>query len=286
MSKVNKFLQNEVASLNDFLFMVEAYEEIAALRMRKVKSSVLARRNFMHGLNDAFAYIVYAYRIYRKSIVKTLGEDTILNTNGKTVSVFLASNTGLYGDIIRDVFNLFAAEVSKVDTDVVIVGRLGRSMYDNYLNHKDYTFFEISDTGVDQVNIKKLLESLTDYSSVVMYHSVFKSVLKQEAQKTWVTGEVLKIAESLENHKVGLFFEPSVAKIAEYFEKQILSLLFEQTVFESSLGKFAARMISLDASAANIHQKLSYYSFALQKSKHKALNSNMQGTLAGGFLWN
>ena len=281
--KVNKQLENEKVSLNDFLFMIEAYEEIAALRMRKVKKSVLSRREFMQGLNDAFAYIVYAYRVYKQSIKKKQQE--ILNTNGKTVSVLLSSNTGLYGDIIREIFNHFAVDIAKVDTDIVIVGKMGKALFDAVPNHKNYDYFDMSDKGIDDASIKRLLEHLTQYSNVIIYHGVFKSILKQEAQKTLVTGEVLKIADSLQDYNVAFLFEPSVQKIAEYFEKQILGLLFEQTVFESSLSKFASRMVSLDAAAENVHKKLTTVGFALQKAHHKALNSNIQGTLAGGYLW-
>ena len=49
-----KELKEELISLEEFLTMVEAYEEISALRMRKVKKSVLKRREFMQGLNEAF----------------------------------------------------------------------------------------------------------------------------------------------------------------------------------------------------------------------------------------
>ncbi len=89
----------------DFLTMIEAYEEISAIRMRKVKKSILERREFMEGLNEAFAYIAYAYKIYRESL-KEKAKNNILNTNGKTVSILLSSNTGLYGDVIRNTFNL------------------------------------------------------------------------------------------------------------------------------------------------------------------------------------
>ena len=46
-----KELKEDLISLGEFLTMVEAYEEISALRMRKVKKSVLKRREFMQGLN-------------------------------------------------------------------------------------------------------------------------------------------------------------------------------------------------------------------------------------------
>ena len=98
--KREKFLKSEFENLTDFFSMIEAYEEISALRMRKVKKSILERREFMQGLNEAFAYIAYAYKVYRE-MLKGKAKINILNTNGKTVSVLLSSNTGLYGDVVR-----------------------------------------------------------------------------------------------------------------------------------------------------------------------------------------
>ena len=44
-------IKDELEYLNSFQLMVESYEEIAALRMRKVKKFILERREFMKGLN-------------------------------------------------------------------------------------------------------------------------------------------------------------------------------------------------------------------------------------------
>lgn len=280
-----KNLQQDLVSLDSFLSMIEAYEEIAAIRMRKVKKTVLSRREFMQGLNDAFAYIAYSYSIYKK----TLGEKAaggILNTNGKDVSLLLSSNTGLYGDVIRDSFEIFLKDVSMKNTDIVIVGRMGKIFFDNSTLKQPYQYFDMSDKGIDEENIKKILSFIINYSDVTVYHGVFKSILSQESKKTSITGEVLKIEEGISGYDNKFLFEPSVGEIAEHFEKQILSLLFEQVVFESSLSKFASRMVSLDKAAENIHDQVYRTDFNLKKAKHREINSNLQSGIFGGILWN
>ncbi len=283
--KRTKELKEELVSLEEFLTMVEAYEEISALRMRKVKKSVLKRREFMQGLNEAFAYIAYSYKIFRKSAKKG-AKDEILNTNGKTVLVLLSSNTGLYGEIIRKTFDLFMKDANeKKSADLIIVGRLGKSFFDSTGDSRKYEFFELSDTGVDESALKVVVNHVSSYSEVVVYHGVFRSILQQDPKATHVTGEVLKITEGAEEYNVPFLFEPSVKHVAEYFEKQILSLIFEQSLFESSLSKFASRMVSLDSSAANIHQKISRVDFDVKKARHRAINTGIQGSLAGGDIW-
>lgn len=288
--KRDKYLKQEFSTLNDFLGLVEAYEEIAAIRMRKVKKSVLSRREYMQGLNDAFAYVVYAYKSYKsfleKKFKKQLADQHVLSTNGKNVAVFVSSNTGLYGDIIRKTFDIFVNDKLEPNTDVVVIGRLGKVLYETVYPGREFTYFDMSDRGLDEENIKKMLDFIINYANVTIYHGVFKSILTQDAEKTQLTGEVMKIADSLKSTDIQFLFEPSVEKIAEYFEKQILGLLFEQSMFESSLSKFASRMVSLDSAAENINSKLYSLNFDLKKGKHKKINSGIQANLAGGVLWN
>jgi F0F1-type ATP synthase gamma subunit len=272
--------------LEGFLNMVEAYEEISAIRMRKVKKSVLSRREFLQGLNEAFSYIIYSYSVYRKGLKKGSGPDALTN-NGRNVLVLLSSNTGLYGDIILRTFSVFIEDVKKSDsnTDIVVTGRLGKRLYDVSGARKDYKYFEMSDTASNDENIKNLLDYITNYNSVNVYHGVFKSILVQEPQKTYLTGEVLKIEDTTEKYNLSFIFEPSIEKVAKYFEKQILSLVFEQSAFESGLSKFASRMVSLDTAASNIALKSSGMGFELKKAKHKRTNSDIQENIKGGALW-
>ncbi len=279
-----KNIKDELDYLQGFLDMVESYEEIAALRTRKVKKSILERGEFMKGLNEAFAYISYAYRIYRESL-KGKAKERVLNTNGKTVYVLLSSNTGMYGDIIVNTFEKFKKDAINSDADIFIVGKVGQRMYENLGTKKKYTYFEMMDNGIDEPAIKKLIEKVIEYSNIIVYHGSFKSVISQAATRTEVPGELKKIENNLKSYNERFLFEPSVEGVAEHFEKQIESLIFEQIVFESCLSKFASRMISMDIASENISNKIRLTDIEMKKAKHRDLNSSMQSVIFGGSLW-
>ena len=279
-----KNIKDDLDYLQGFLNMVESYEEIAALRTRKVKKSILERGEFMKGLNETFAYISYAYRIYRESL-KGKEKGKVLNTNGKTVYVLLSSNTGMYGDIIVNTFEKFKKDALNSDADIFIVGRVGQRMYENLGTKKGYTYFEMMDNGIDELGIKKLIEKVTEYSNIIVYHSSFKSVLSQVATKTEVPSELKKIESNLRSYGDRFLFEPSIEGVAEHFEKQIESLIFEQAVFESCLSKFASRMISMDIASESINDKIRLTDIEMKKAKHRDLNSSMQSVIFGGSLW-
>lgn len=282
-------LAQEVATLKDFLGVMNSYEEIAAMRMRRVKKSVLDTREFLEGLNDSFRKVSYAYNKYLEELKgKKEVKTHVLNTNGKTVLILLSSNTGLYGSVIADTFKLFREEIRKVgsNTDIIIVGRLGKKMYDETNLPKNYRYFDYSDKGVDEVNLRFILSTILEYSVIVVYHGMFKSILNQTGTKTFVTGKASEIEQKYEmSEQVNFLFEPSIEVIAEYFEKEILSVIFEQVVFESSFSKFASRMISLYQATQNINNKIMLAEFALRKYKHRLLNSKQQTTLSSMSLW-
>jgi ATP synthase F1 gamma subunit len=279
----DRFIESELLDFNSFLTMIETFEEISALRMRKVKKSVLARREYLQGLNQAFAYVAYAYQNYVDQLKKKIKTSAIDN-NGRTAMLLLSSNTGLYGDIISRITNRFIIDVkksSKDSVDVIITGRLGRTNYEEAGKPREYKYFELSDAVSNEAQVSRLMGYLISYANVYVYHGLFKSILLQQATSTYLTGEVGKIKSSLEKTKVGFLFEPSVDKIANYFEKQVLALIFEQTVFESNLSKFASRMVSLDSAASGISSRVKVLDFDLKKAKHKITNSNIQEILSG-----
>lgn len=289
MPKNKKYVE-EITVLNNMLNVVETYQEIAAMRMRRVKRSVLSSREFLVDLNNTFKAVTFAYEEYLKRVKKTKETGELFGKNGRDVMVLMTANMGLYGDIIRRTFTLFRDDLLKnpPDTDIVIVGKVGLDMYKNsQLQYKyRYTYFDLSDSGSDPENLKSLLEFVLKYSSIKVYHGFFKSVLSQVPTATLVTGEAAGLEETVEKQeKVGYLFEPSVTDVTGYFEREVLTSVFEQVTFESNLSKFSSRMISLYSSSDNIKNQLKKVDFSMKKFNHKVLNSKQITRLSSMYLW-
>jgi len=286
--KANKKFTEELNTLNSMLNVVETYQEIAAMRMRRVKKSVLNSREFLVDLNNTFRAVTYAYEEYLKRISKYKETGELLNKNGRDVLVFVSANMGLYGDIIRRTFRDFKNDVIKSGptTDLVIIGKVGLDMYKNSGLTAPYTYYDLSDSGEDAVNLKSILSKVLDYSQIIVFHGLFRSVLSQVPNRTLVTGEAANLQSEYEKKgNVMFLFEPSVEDIAAYFEREVLSSVFEQTIFESNLSKFSSRMVSLYSSTDNIRNSLKRVDFALKKFNHKIFNSKQLNRLSSIYLW-
>lgn len=286
--RTSKKFTEEMTTLHSMLNVVETYQEIAAMRMRRVKKSVLNSREFLVDLNNTFKAVTFAYEEYLKRVSKYKETGRLLNKNGKEVLIFVSANMGLYGDIIRKTFKVFKDEVNKggPTTEVVLIGKVGLDMYKASGMTKPYTYYDLSDSGVDPDNLKKILSTILEYSQINVFHGLFKSVLAQVPFKTTVTGDAANLENKYEAEgNVMFLFEPSVESIADYFEREVLSSVFEQAIFESNLSKFSSRMVSLYSATDNIRNSLKRVDFSMKKFNHKLFNSKQISRLSSVYLW-
>ncbi|MBI2414271.1 F0F1 ATP synthase subunit gamma [candidate division WWE3 bacterium] len=284
-----KNILEEIQNLKNVRNMVLTYEEIAATRMQRVKTSVLINREFLASLYSIYQHVKYSYdREVKvpKYFKKTLSSK-IIPRNGKTVSVFLSSNTGLYGDIIKDTFDLFVKSIQDKKTDIVVVGRVGQRLFDHVkkaLNMTNYQYFELSDSSSNPEDFIDIISYVVDYEQVIVYHGQFQSILSQIPKEEYLTGDLPK-SELKFVENAHYIFEPSLEKILSFFESEIMASIFEHSLHESSLSKYASRMINLDHAVSNISEKLKRAKFIEQSSRHRVVNKKQAELLSGMSLW-
>lgn len=279
MSYKKKF-NEEINSLNTMRVMLQTYQEIAAIRMKKIKSSVLATRDYIEELNT----IYHEIRINRRANITKASLNNEMN-NERELAILLLSNTLLYGDVIRKTFNIFTEYIENKDIDILVVGKVGKSMLKASRPTLNFDYMEIDDSGNDKEGLADLLEKVMDRQNVTVFHGLYVDIMNQIGSKTTITTSKLAV----EDEKIGsiesYMFEPSIEVIQTYFENQILASLFEQTVNESFLSKFASRMITLEKSSHNIDDRIEDTQFELMRARHREANSKQLVKLSGINLW-
>lgn len=285
-----KRIVEEIKSLENMQILIQTYEEIAASRMQKVKNSVLSNREFLSGLGEIFAQVKFSYeREIKKLRDKSKKKEnlSVIARNGKKVSVLLSANTGLYGDIVRSTYDKFIESVRGKETDIVVVGKVGKGLFDqakDKLGIKDYSYFKLSDSTSNPEDFKEVISHIVQYEEVVVYHGKFVSILSQIPVEDPLIGD-LQIEEAAVVEEQRYIFEPSLPDIVSFFESQILAAIFEQSLHESSLSKYASRMINLDRAVVNIGKELTKAQFKRQISKHKIFNKKQLSLLSSMSLW-
>lgn len=288
-------LITETDGLLDLKALVEAYEEIAANQMQKVRQSVLQSREFMEGVTAIFTKVRYSYEReierLRAQKHRQVEEFSVLPRNGKTVAVFVSANSGLFGDIVERTFGLFMEYVQKQASvnkpvDIVIVGKLGLRMIADRGYGLLYNYFDFPDDHVDFESISLVMRYLLQYEQIMVFHGQFKSLVNQQPIATGVSGhDIVARDEVVAQEKTQYLFEPSLKEVLRVFEGQILSSIFAQSLHESQLAKFASRMFNLDRAMENIENRMTDLSSQRRRVEHHIAARKQLGRIAGMSLW-
>ena len=285
-----KNLAKEADFLQGLQIILETYEEIAASRMERIRSSVLKSRDFLLEINAIFQQVKSSYKnridiLMKKNKVKDPSKLTFIKRNGKTVYVLVTANTRLYGEIIQKTYDVFIENLIKENKDVIIIGKLGASLFDADKEKfkTTVTYFDFPDNRIDYDALKKITEVIIQYEQAVVFYQQFSSVINQLPIITNISGDPLPWEEN--GPEVKFLFEPSLEKIMAFFEKEIFKTIFEQTIFESELAKFAARMLALDASSGNTKNKVKELLFQKEQFRHQQINRKQLETFSSMKLW-
>ena len=281
-------LTNEVDFLNALHAVLETYEEVAATRMTRIRSSVLESRDFLLEINSIFQQVKSSYKdqvnqLMKRRRIKNPSKLTFINHNGKTLYVFISANTGLYGDIIRKTHDVFIENLKKEPGDVVILGKLGLEMFNTDGIKAPVTYFDFPDNEINSVILQKITEQIIQYKKVLVFYEQFNSVINQSPIVTNISGNPLP--QEVNGPQIKYFFEPSLEKIMEFFEKEIFASIFQQTILESELAKFAVRMVSLDSASENTRNKLKQADLMKNRIRHQEINKKQSEKFSSIMLW-
>lgn len=283
-----KAINNQIISLETLEGLAHAYAQISSNRMKSIRSTVLSNRLFLQDLNEIFADVRNSYKDEVKKLIKKprsggkKGPITFLSHNGRTVSVLLSANAGLYGELTSKVFNLFFQEVEKEGSEATIIGRLGKSLFLQRAPNKPYTYFDFPDYGTDQSKLSEIIEHLVQYERIRVYHGKFQNIITQIPNVFNLEAET-PIAnmnpEGDVKNRTHYLFEPSLEKILIFFESQMFGSLLNQTINESQLAKFAARMFAMDTAGENIKGELKKMKINKLRLTHYIYNKKQVGSL-------
>lgn len=286
-----KSIKEDISELNTLQTVSRAYTEIAAVRVRKTRNSVLLNRGFVSALDDVFSDVRSSYaNEVLKLATNRKGQEkvTFLAHNGKTVAVFLSANTGLYGDIIEKTFELFLEEVKKdpSNIEVAIVGKLGLSLFESAMPNQPKTFFDIPDTNITPSQIAQLIAHIVQYEEIRVYYPLFKSAITQTPSRYVISAETpISEIRSGKEQKDKYLFEPSLKDILVFFEREIFASLMDQTVRESQLAKYAARIMTLDRSSESIKANLKKLKLDMVRLDHKQKNRRQLDAISSINIW-
>lgn len=284
-------VKTEIVELGSFKEIAQTYQEVAALRMRKIKDFVLKNREFLSGLATVFARVKLSYEVGLKEFLRSQGikneEDqkeyiekmNFTLKNGRDALVFISANTGLYGDIIMRVFDYFCKHID-TKSDVIIVGRIGKILFEQRFPGKEFRYYDLSDKAPEPEIVNKMISDLKSYEHIIVFHGKYKDILDQIPSQSSVSGDRLSLEVKEDLKGISCIFEPTIEDVFNFFEKEIKTTLYDQSLYESSLSKFTSRMVSLDTATNNVTDQLDKLRLQRDILKHRKADKEKNTVLS------
>lgn len=281
--------------------LAQAYEEVAVMQMQKIRNGVLSSREFFNEIAKVYFEVKLSYvaeilklRQKHKKFLKgkldnkSLYTFSTLNKNGKEVAVLLMPNERLSGNVGYLVLDEFTRYLAEKDCDAVIIGSLGKSLFDNYNNslekpHK-YKYFDLP-LNNNPTSLKVITDYIINYEEVNIFHGKFINLVKQEVEKSNLTGEFKYEGDESKLQEKHYLFEPSLEKVLNFFEVQIFVYLLMQAFSESQLAKLGSRINAMEVSTKNaeeLKEKLLMEKRIIDKS---ISNRKQLQRIAGMAIW-
>lgn len=278
-------IEQDIENLTYIGTVVETYESVAATCMRRTKKSIMESRAFYDGLRNAYDDVSYSYQqelavIKEKHFLFPLAFWKTLATRirrQREVAVWLSANTSLYGDIVQKTFNMFLKHITSTKTDIIIVGKRGKLLFDERMPRVRYTYQDMPDTLTDTEHFASLVELCSRHKRIRVFYGKFESFVSQTPSSAVLDeSQQTSAANALEPPRIKpvsqYLFEPSLKEVAHFFETEITASLFQQITEESRLAKLAARMYQLDAATGRLLDILSGAVLERQKLLHQLAN--------------
>jgi F-type H+-transporting ATPase subunit gamma len=281
-----KSIKEELKIISAIKELAESYQEIASLKVNKIKNEVLKNREFFKEIIELYKRIKSA----KKDLVsKSLKEKKDLAE--KTAIVVISANHFFYGPLLLNIWNEAKNYFTKIDEqkrDIIIVGRIAKYYAEREkLGHKIF-YFEISDDNPEEKKLIELIEFITNYKKIIVFHGKYEGAINQKVEITEIAAEsILKKEGAPRKHKeekISYIFEPSKEEIIDFFEAEIVATIFNQTILEHQLARYASRVISMYQSIENAKKTEKMLSLTKNKVEREILNKKQSELFANLLL--
>lgn len=257
---------------NSLKLVAQAYSEIAAVKLQKIRKGIEQNRVFFQEISEVFHIVKVA--ALRQGI-----KPTITRKRG-TLSILLTSNYRFYGSLESELVKFFIINTSKFKTDRIVVGKTGTEFLHTMDYFHPYQHFVFKEDLPQTTEVRNLVLNLMGYQQILVYYSRMQSVLIQEPFVTDIVQAPPDRIIDPKAHHPGYIFEPEIAKMMLFFDSQITSLLLEQTFLESELARTAARLTSMDQAQMNADDLIKQQKKLLAVAKRSSDNLRLLETIA------
>jgi len=276
-------IKENLKAISNIEMITRSYQEIANLRMNKIRRTVLNNRGFIEELSRVYALAKKAYFFLLKERKVMKKEESFIKRKKGGVAVFLSCNEHFHGTLILDIWRELLNYLVENKTDLVIVGKIGRYLLERTSAERKFFYFDLDDDNPEKEEVKNIIEFIKNYEEIIIFHGRFHTVLSQKVIQSNISGGIT-LEEELGEVKSYLF-EPLPEAVLEFFETELMSAFFNQAVLEHRLSRYATRMIAMYQATENAKEIKDKFEIKQKKLERQLLNKKQIEVFSGFQLW-
>ena len=273
----SKAIKTRIKSMESTRQITKAMEMVAASKLRRTQSQVLASRPYFETLYDTVNQIVDAEQDF-SSVYLTQ------RPVKKTVWIVIAGDRGLAGGYNSNVLKLAWSEMEGNDATVLPIGKKAadffRSRHCPILTEQ---YAEAEDVSVgDCFSIAKLLCKAFrsgDYDQVRIAYTNFVSVLSQ----TPATLQLLPLLRQGDggSHDGDILYEPDSNTVFDAIIPEYVGGSLYGALCESRAAEQAARRTAMDSATKNADEMIESLSLQYNRARQAAITQEITEIVAG-----
>jgi len=279
---VLKEIKENLRVISSIETITRVYQEIASLRMNKIRQRVLNNREFIEELSRVYGLAKKSYIVSPKK--ERVGKkESFIKRRGKRVAVFLSCNERFYGTLILDIWRELLNYLAEKKAVLVVAGRMGKYLAESSgFGHKMF-YFELDDEKPEKERVKGIIEFIKNYEEIIIFHGRFSTILFQQVAQSNISGGI-PLEKELAEVKSYLF-EPSPEAVLEFFETELMSAFFNQTILEHRLSRYATRVVAMYRATENAKERKRKLKIEQKKLERQLLNRKQIELFSSSQLW-
>ena len=275
LNQLNAVLE-DVSSLK---MVAQAYTEISAIKLQKIRSGIERNRIFFQEITSVFRMVkVAADQRGREQAVPAARKK-------KAVSILLTSNQRFYGDLEYHLTQFFTEHTSTFNTDRIVIGSTAKDFFRAMAQPPPHQLYLFSSDIPPLEELRKLVDTLTDYEQIFVYYCRMQSVLVQTPSVVDLLQKPPEHYLMSKEHSFHSIFEPDIDEMLQFFNTQITMLLLEQIFLESELARTAARLTAMNQAELNADDMIKKQRRLLASAKRSLDSARLLDTIAGMSNW-
>jgi len=278
-----KEIKENLKAISNIETITKTYQEVANLRMNKIRQRVLNNREFIEELSRVYTLAKKSYLVQLKKGEATKVEEPFIKRGGKRVVVFLSCNERFHGTLILDIWRELSNYLAENKADLTVAGRMGKYLAESSGFGLKMFCFDLDDDEPKKEEIKNIIKFIKNYEEIIIFHGRFQTILSQKVVQSNISGGVTMEKELAEVKSY--LFEPSPEAVLEFFETELMSAFFNQAVLEHRLSRYTTRMIAMYQATENAKERKRKLEIEQKKIERQLLNRKQIELFSGFQLW-